>query len=67
MTTIRLGRYEAETGRLPAVCMRCGAPAVVWKDKKFTWIPPWLSITILGGLLPYVILARILQLSSEPS
>src|SRR5438093_13767748 len=35
MAKIRLGRYEVEEEGLPAVCMRCGAPASVQKHKTF--------------------------------
>jgi hypothetical protein len=45
---------------LPDVCMRCGAPATTFKKKQFAWHPPWVVITILAGLLVYVILALVL-------
>jgi hypothetical protein len=61
MAVVRLTRVESETGKLPNVCMRCGAPATVMTKKNFSWQPPWIAITILGGLLPYIIIALILQ------
>jgi hypothetical protein len=52
--------YEVDPERLPPVCMRCGEPATNYRDKKFQWHPPWVAITILAGLLVYIILAIIL-------
>ena len=60
MAVIRLDRFEAEEGDLPAVCMKCGAPAVLEKLKQFSWNPPWVILLILIGLLPYVIVALVL-------
>jgi hypothetical protein len=45
---------------LPAVCIKCGAPATVRKNKTFSWQPQWVPILILVGLLPYVIVSMIL-------
>src|SRR5262245_28530139 len=60
MAQIRLGRYEAEGG-LPRVCMRCGAPATLFKTKNFSWYPSWVYILLLAGLLPFAIVALIMQ------
>jgi len=60
MATVRLGRYEIERGRMPKVCMACGAPATVRKSKKFAWHPPWVYALLLAGLLPALIVAAIL-------
>lgn len=61
MAQVRLGRYEAENKQLPAVCMRCGQPAEFWKSKKFTWRPPWIIILVLAAVIPYFVVAAILQ------
>ena len=45
---------------LPPVCMACGAPATVRRNKQFSWQPQWVPILILGGLLPYLIVSLIL-------
>src|SRR5437868_5984208 len=45
---------------LPPVCMVCGAPATVRRNKQFSWQPQWVPILILGGLLPYLIVSLIL-------
>lgn len=40
MAEVRLGRYEMETGNLPAVCLVCGAPATMTTQQKMSWRPP---------------------------
>ena len=59
MPQIRLHVREAE-GDLPNICMRCGQEATCTKTKNLSWFPPWVSILILAGLLPYAIVATIL-------
>lgn len=39
MAQVRLGRFEIESGKLPDVCMRCGAPASTRVNRKFSWRP----------------------------
>jgi hypothetical protein len=58
MATVRLGRYEAEDGDLPRICIRCGAPADTFKPKRFNWLPPWVYVLILFPL-PFLIVALI--------
>ena len=41
MATITLGRFEAEEGQLPPLCLRCGAPAVRFNPRIFSWQPLW--------------------------
>ncbi len=60
MARIRLGRYEAEHGELPFICMRCGAPATMVKRKSLAWHPPWVYVLIPAGVLPFVIVAMVL-------
>jgi len=36
MASVRLGRQQAETGDLPAVCMRCGQPTEMWIPRQFS-------------------------------
>lgn len=59
MAEIRVRLREADGG-LPDVCMKCGEPSTVVKTKNMSWCPPWVGILILGGLLPYLIVAMIL-------
>jgi hypothetical protein len=60
MASVRLGRYEAEDGDLPPVCMRCGEPAEEYRRKQFNWHPQWVYILLIAGLLVFVIVAVIL-------
>jgi hypothetical protein len=60
MAQVRLGRFEAEEGDLPAVCLRCGAPSTLVKSRTFSWAPPWVIVLILAGLLPYILVSVIL-------
>jgi hypothetical protein len=48
---------ELEEG-LPAVCMRCGRPATVFKEKRFTWFPQWIGLTL--GVPPLFLLLLLL-------
>jgi hypothetical protein len=45
---------------MPAMCMACGQPSTDYIRKNFAWCPPWVSILILAGLLPYVIVASMM-------
>jgi hypothetical protein len=55
MAAVQLSRYEAEEGKLPPYCMRCGAPSVVFKQKRLFWIPPWFWLFFFFGILPWVL------------
>jgi hypothetical protein len=59
MATVRLGRYEVEDYDLPKVCMRCGARAVVYKERRFRWSPGWVIVTIIFGIIPYFIISEV--------
>jgi hypothetical protein len=59
MAEIRVRLREADGG-LPDVCMCCGEPSTILKSKNLSWCPPWVGILILGGLLPYLIVAMIM-------
>src|SRR5437879_875493 len=60
MAAIQLTRREAETGDLPNVCMRCGAPATVQTRRAFVSHPFWVYVLLPLGYLPYVIVAAVL-------
>ena len=60
MARVRLGRYEAEEGRLPPVCMRCGADADGYRRKQFSWHPEWVYALIFVGLVPFIVVALVL-------
>lgn len=61
MAELHLDRDEIDFNALPLICMRCGAPATHTKRKKFSWYPPWVTLSILGCLLAYIILVRVLR------
>lgn len=65
MAEVRLSRIEAEQGHLPGVCMRCAAPAVERRHKNFSWRPSWVIVLLFAGLLPYLIVALILEKRSR--
>jgi hypothetical protein len=47
---------------LPAVCVKCGAPADGKPvEKTFYWHPPWVYVLIFLGLLIYVIVALVMR------
>jgi hypothetical protein len=63
MATVKLFTGEVQEGQLPPVCMRCGAPATVFKWKRFSWGPEWVMILLVVGLLvltPLFVIALIL-------
>jgi hypothetical protein len=60
MARVILALDEVEEGRLPRVCMKCGAPAEVERSKLFSWHPGWVIVLILIGLLVYVVVAFVL-------
>src|SRR5262245_36268616 len=61
MASIRLTRYEAQEGQLPAVCMVCGQRAERFTGKTMYWHPPWVFVLLLLGLLPFIIAALLTQ------
>jgi len=46
--------------QLPAICVKSNQPATQWLKRKLSWHEPWIAITVVAGLLLYVILAMIL-------
>jgi hypothetical protein len=60
MAELRLKELQAFGDRMPMVCMVCGEPAVKHYRKNFSWVPGWVHITILAGLLPWAIIVAIL-------
>lgn len=60
MARVILALDEVEQGRLPRVCMTCGAPAEVERGKLFSWHPGWVIVLIFIGLLVYVVVALVL-------
>jgi hypothetical protein len=62
MATLRLrGRNQQAKETLPPACMSCGEPTDYYKEKRFTWHPPWINVLILAGWLPYLIIVLVLR------
>ena len=57
MATLRLGERPWDEEELPDVCMKCGAPAEVYKHHRFRWHPGWVFVLILVHILVYAIAA----------
>jgi hypothetical protein len=56
------GEFIAYRGAvLPPMCVKCGAPASPPKATRFHWHPPVVYVTILLGLIAYVIVALIVR------
>lgn len=62
MAEIRLGRAEVERGRLPKVCMVCGARASVKRKKAFKWYPPW--AWWVGGIILASIMSKSMRINA---
>jgi hypothetical protein len=60
MASVRIRSPYRSRQRLPDICMKCGQPSETVKDKQFAWYPPWVWVTILAGLLPFIIIAAVL-------
>ena len=54
MASIWLYRRDWEDG-LPDVCMKCGKPARGRVLKTFHWMPGWVYVTHVAGVLVFVI------------
>ncbi len=65
MSAVCLESYDGRVRDLPELCMKCGAPATLRKDKTFSWYPPWVGVLLLAGLIPFLIVALILTKRSR--
>jgi hypothetical protein len=55
MATVRLEGWGGEGYESPPLCMKCGAPATVYKERLFSWHPPWVyALLPLGVLFPLI-------------
>jgi hypothetical protein len=63
MAKIRVYRDEAGGDEFPRLCVRCGEGADGDSTQNFSWVPEWVPILILGGLLPWLLVAMILKKS----
>jgi hypothetical protein len=60
MAELRLKESQTTGDRMPMVCMVCSEPAVKHYRKNFSWVPGWVHICILAGVLPWAIIVAIL-------
>src|SRR6516162_2810859 len=60
MAELLLKGSQTSGDRIPMVCMVCGEAAVKHYRKNFSWVPGWVHICILAGVLPWAIIVAIL-------
>jgi hypothetical protein len=63
MATVRIYREERGGEDFPRLCLKCGAEADSDVTNTFTWVPSWVIVIILAGLLPWLIVASLLRKS----
>jgi hypothetical protein len=45
---------------LPPICLKSGQPASQWLRRNLQWHEPWIIVTIVAGILIYVIIALLM-------
>jgi hypothetical protein len=60
MARVNLREPDRHGYDLPDLCMKCGAPAMVYKAKNFSWHPGWVYVLAFFGVLPFVFVALVL-------
>jgi hypothetical protein len=63
MAIIRIYNREADAESLPSICMRCGADSEKMVRQTFAWMPSWVNVLILFGLLPWLVVALVTRKS----
>lgn len=51
----QLSRSEIDNDQLPPLCVCCGRPTELFKDRVFTWHPWWVYSFLLLAILPYFV------------
>jgi hypothetical protein len=46
------------------ICMRCGSTATLEKAKRFVWVPPWVTITIIVCAPLWLVLTLVMMRSA---
>lgn len=59
MARIRVQQYETSGEDFPRMCMLCGQPAERDVPQMFAWMPGWVHVFILAGLLPWLVVALV--------
>jgi hypothetical protein len=49
-----------QRAQLPPICVKSGAPAATWLKRDLSWHHPLCYLGLLGGLIPFVILALVM-------
>ncbi len=55
----------AKTAQLPFICVKTNKPADDWLRRRLSWHSPFIYLTILAGLLIYVIIALIVRQTAD--
>jgi hypothetical protein len=50
-----------QSSELPDACVKCGGPPVTRLKRTVTWFPPLAYLGLLGGVLPFAVIAIVLQ------
>jgi hypothetical protein len=61
MAQVKLGRYEAEEGQLPPLCVCCGTQATHYKAQWFSWQPTWSYLVFGLTIWPLLFLGLLLR------
>ena len=61
MAEVKLGRFEAEEGELPPLCLRCGAPAALFKAKRLSWQPTWTFLAFGLTVWPLLLVTMMIR------
>jgi hypothetical protein len=61
MAKVSIEKRLCRTGDLPDVCLKCGQPATNRVKKTFSWVPPWVFVLILAGLVVWLIVDVIMR------
>ncbi len=63
MARIRVYRNEADGEDFPRLCMRCGEPAECDVSQTFAWMPGWVYVFLLLGVVPLLVVALVTRKS----
>ena len=50
-----------QSAELPDACVKCGGPPERRLKRKLAWHPPIVYVGLLGGILPFAIMAMVMQ------
>jgi len=67
MARILIYRDETDGDYFPHRCVCCGVETERQVKNTFTWMPAWVNILILAGLMPWLIVALVMRKSMRIS